>query len=73
MAAARLKAERESEIRRIRDEQIRQRQENAARAVERDRQHWEEVQKLWHEANETDKKQQDFKTKVSKRYYVKII
>ena len=40
---ARLKAMRDEEIRRLREEQMRQREEIAAKSIERDRQHWDEV------------------------------
>ena len=40
---ARLNAMRDEEIRRLREEQMRQREEIAAKSIERDRQHWDEV------------------------------
>ena len=42
----------------------RQRQENAARAVERDRRHWESVQKNWHATTEADKAHVEMRLKV---------
>ena len=44
---------------------LRQRQENAARAVERDRLHWESVQKTWHASTEADKAHLEMKHKVN--------
>jgi hypothetical protein len=43
---------------------FRQRQENAARAVERDRRHWESVQKTWHATTEADKAHMEMRVKV---------
>jgi hypothetical protein len=43
----------------------RQRQENAARAVERDRRHWETVQKTWHASTEADKAHLEMRHKVA--------
>ncbi len=65
MEKARRKAQHDVEVRKIRDEQIRQRQEIAARSVERDRQHWDEVKQMWQESVELDRQQQDQKAKVS--------
>lgn len=61
---ARMKAKREEEVRKIRVEQIRQREEIAARSVERDRQHWDEVRNMWQEGVDLEMKQQDMRSKV---------
>lgn len=50
--------------------QVRQRQENAARSVERDRKYWEDVQKTWHETTEADKAHLEIKAKV--KYFSSI-
>ena len=49
----------------IKQKNYRQRQENAARAVERDRLHWESVQKNWHATTEADKAHVEMRHKVT--------
>ena len=44
---------------------FRQRQESAARAVERERLHWETVQKAWHASTEADKAHMEMRHKVT--------
>ena len=61
---ARLEALRNEELRRVRAEQLRQREEIAAKSVERDRQHWEEVRNMWQTSVELDKEQQEKRAKV---------
>lgn len=61
---ARYEAQRNEDLRRIRAEQIRQREEIAAKSVERDRQHWEEVRKMWQASVSMDKEQEEKRSKV---------
>ena len=56
--------ERDEKIMKIRDIQIMQRQEDAARIVEKERRHWDDVQKTWHETVEQEKKELDLKSQV---------
>ena len=55
---------RDSKIMKIRDLQIQQRQEDAARAVERERRYWDDIQKTWHEAIQQEKEEDNLKRKV---------
>lgn len=61
---ARYEAQRNEDLRRIRAEQIRQREEIAAKSVERDKQHWEEVRKMWQASVSMDKEQENMRSKV---------
>ena len=56
--------ERDEKIMRIRDIQIMQRQEDGARMVEKERQHWDDVQKTWHETVQQEKQEIELKSQV---------
>ena len=61
---ARLQAEKEEKVRKILDIQILQRQEDAARSVEKEKKYWENIQSTWLEATEEEKQIADSKLKV---------
>ena len=61
---ARMEAARNEELRRVRTEQLRQREEIAAKSVERDKQYWEEVREMWQQSVENDRSNLERKSKV---------
>ena len=61
---ARIQTEKAEKVRNILDIQIRQRHEDAAKSVEREKQYWENIQSTWLEATEEEKKIADTKLKV---------
>ena len=61
---ARIQTEKEEKTRNILDIQIRQRQEDAARSVEREKQYWENIQSTWLEATEEEKEKTTYQHKV---------
>ena len=61
---ARMQTEKEEKTRNILDIQIRQRQEDAARSVEREKQYWENIQSTWLEATEEEKEKTNYQHKV---------
>ena len=61
---AQAQKEKDEKIMRIRDIQIQQRQEDAARAVEKERRYWDDVQKTWHETVQQEKQENDLKLQV---------
>ena len=61
---ARLQAEKEEKVRKILDIQILQRQEDAARSVEKEKTYWENIQSTWLEATEEEKQIAESKLKV---------
>lgn len=65
---ARIEAQRNEEMRKLLAEQIRQREEIAARSVERDRQHWEEVRNMWQASVDLDRQQGEQKSKAKRDY-----
>ena len=65
---ARMEAQRNEELRRVRTEQLRQRQEIAAKSVERDKQYWEEVRDMWQQSVEQDKTNQANKSMAKREY-----
>ena len=62
---ARRKAQAEEEVRAVRDEQLRQRREAAARAVERERAHWERGREQWLRENSKEEAEGEGRRKVS--------
>ena len=62
---ARIQTEKEEKTRNILDIQIRQRHEDAAKSVEREKQYWENVQSTWLEATEEEKEISSKKLKVA--------
>ena len=65
---ARIQTEKEEKTRNILDIQIRQRQEDAARSVEREKQYWENIQSTWLEATEEEKEKSNYQHKVKSLY-----
>lgn len=63
---ARRKAQAEEEVRAVRDEQLRQRREAAARAVERERAHWERGREQWLRENRAEEAEGEGRRKVRK-------
>ena len=61
---ARIQTEKEQKTRNILDIQIRQRQEDAARSVEKEKQYWENIQSTWLEATEEEKEKANYQHKV---------
>jgi len=59
LTIARMEAQRNEELRRVRAEQMRQREEIAAISVERDKLHWEEVRKTWQASVDQDRDRQE--------------
>ena len=61
---AKQQTEKEEKTRNILDIQIRQRQEDAAKSVQREKQYWENMQSTWLEATEEEKEKSNHKSKV---------
>ena len=65
---ARMEAQRNDELRRVRTEQLRQREEIAAKSVERDKQYWEEVRDMWQQSVQQDKSNLEMRSKAKREY-----
>ena len=61
---AKMQTEKEQKTRNILDIQIRQRHEDAAKFVEKEKQYWENIQSTWLEATEEEKEKSNYKLKV---------
>ena len=68
MEVARLKALRDDELKRVREEQMRQREEIAAKSIERDRMHWDEVRSMWQVSVDKDRQIQERRHKAKRDY-----